>query len=213
MRKQRAFKDLTDAEVEQIAEWLQHGKYDDVRERVAKPRDQGGFGLIISNKPLQLLWAKKNIVRKINDKLESGERLTIAQLEAINAAEKPDLSEKVHDAILETTYDIVMEGGNSPSRLVSLQRLADFPARAEIRARREQMTEEVHAWKRESHAWKAEHLASRKELTAIQKRILEIRLALAQQAVSAVPNRNLTPTLFPPSNEDLVQFDAQAGTA
>jgi hypothetical protein len=38
---------------------------------------------------------------------------------------------------MDATYDIVMEGDNTPSQLLSLQRLADFPERAELRARKE----------------------------------------------------------------------------
>jgi hypothetical protein len=41
MRKQRAIAGLTEAEIEQIARWLQHGKYQDVRVRIAKPRPEG----------------------------------------------------------------------------------------------------------------------------------------------------------------------------
>ena len=59
MRKQRAFASLTEEEIDQIAEWLDHDNYDHVRERVAKPRPEG-FGLTISNKPLQNLFARKN---------------------------------------------------------------------------------------------------------------------------------------------------------
>src|SRR5678809_416114 len=138
MRKQRAFASLTEEEIDQIAEWLDHDNYDHVRERVAKPRPEG-FGLTISNKPLQNLFARKNTVAKINRKLATGQKLTLAEFESIAAGEKAHLSEKIHNAILETTYDRVLEDDNTPTHLLALQRLADFPARAEYREHKIQM--------------------------------------------------------------------------
>ena len=44
MTKQRSFASLTEEEINQVAEWLQHGTYDEVRDRIAKPRPEG-FGL------------------------------------------------------------------------------------------------------------------------------------------------------------------------
>src|SRR5688572_26630758 len=114
MRKQRAFKDLTDQEIDQIAEWLRHDTYDAVRERIAKPRPDG-FGLTISNKPLQVLFAKTNLLDKINARITGpgGEhqKLTLAEFDAINAADcgpcgEHPATEEVHDAIMQATYDL-----------------------------------------------------------------------------------------------------------
>ena len=99
MRKQRAFASLTEEEIDQIAGWLRHDNYDHVRERIALPRPEG-FGLTISNKPLQILFGRKNTVEKINRKLETGQKLTLAEFESIAAGEKADLPEKIHNAIL-----------------------------------------------------------------------------------------------------------------
>jgi len=47
MRKQRAFKDLTEQEIDQIAEWLRHDTYEVVLDRIRKPRPEGfGFARI-----------------------------------------------------------------------------------------------------------------------------------------------------------------------
>ena len=84
-RKQRAFASLTDAEIDQIAGWLRLDTYHHVRDRIAKPRPEG-FGLqLTSIRPLETLWQKKNTVDKINRKLATGEKLTIAELDAINS--------------------------------------------------------------------------------------------------------------------------------
>jgi len=56
-RKQPAFAGLTETEINQIALWLHCNSYDVVREHIAKPRPEG-FGLVVSNGPLQRLYAK-----------------------------------------------------------------------------------------------------------------------------------------------------------
>ena len=56
-RKQRAFAGLSPAEIDQITQWLLKDQYEVVRERIARPRPEG-FGLIISTKPLQRLFAE-----------------------------------------------------------------------------------------------------------------------------------------------------------
>src|SRR6185503_9058525 len=104
MRKQRAFAGLTEKEIEQIADWLRSGgpdnTYDAIRERIAKPRPEG-FALTISNKPLQLLWEKTNRVERINNRIASGQRLSLAEFDAIQAGEKADVAEEIHDAIMD----------------------------------------------------------------------------------------------------------------
>jgi hypothetical protein len=82
MRKQRAFATLTEADIDQIAEWLRHDTYDKVRERIAKPRPDGFALQLKSTRPLETLWQKKNTVDKINAKLETGQKLTLAEFES-----------------------------------------------------------------------------------------------------------------------------------
>jgi phage FluMu gp28-like protein len=60
MRKQRAFAGLTEAEIKQIARWLQHGKYQDVRVRIAKPRPEG-FGLELNSTRRQAFTSKVDL--------------------------------------------------------------------------------------------------------------------------------------------------------
>ena len=133
MTKQRSFASLTEEEINQVAEWLQHGTYDEVRDRIAKPRPEG-FGLNLKSKrPLETLWQNKNTFDKINRKLAQGEKLTVSEFNALNSGERADLPEKIQDVILETTYEMATSGENNPTRLLALQRLADFPARAEYR--------------------------------------------------------------------------------
>src|SRR5690349_19197876 len=133
MRKQRAFATLTEQEIDKIAEWLRTGKYDDVRDRIAQPRPEG-FGLKLnSTRPLETLWANQATVDKINRKLEQGEKLTVSALNALNGGEQSDVPEKVHNAIMDTAYDLATSGDNNPTQLLALQRLADFPVRADLR--------------------------------------------------------------------------------
>ena len=64
MTKQRSFASLTEEEINQVAEWLQHGTYDAVRDRVSKPRPEE-FGLNLKSKrPLETPWQNKNTVDK-----------------------------------------------------------------------------------------------------------------------------------------------------
>jgi hypothetical protein len=140
MRKQRAFRTLTDAEIDQIAEWLRREDYDVVLERVRKARPEG-FGLEISRSPLERLFAKTNVVKKINEHLESGEKLTVSRLDAITSGEAT-ATDAVHEAILEGTHELAKSEENSPAELLSLQRLADFPERVAIREERMQLQRE-----------------------------------------------------------------------
>ena len=127
MTKQRSFASLTEEEINQVAEWLQHGTYDEVRDRIAKPRPEG-FGLNLKSKrPLETLWQNKNTVDRINRKLAQGEKLTVSEFNAINSGERADLPEKIQDVIMETTYELATSGENNPTQLLALQRLADFP--------------------------------------------------------------------------------------
>jgi hypothetical protein len=136
MKKQRAFATLTEAEIGQIADWLRRETYETVLDRVRKPREDGGFALNISRSPLERLHARVSRLDKINLRIETAQKLTLADLDAINAGEKTDLAEEAHHAILLTVRDLALEGESTPAQLLALQRLADFPVRAEIREQR-----------------------------------------------------------------------------
>ena len=142
MRKQRrqpSFATLTDAEIEQIAQSLDGATYADVRARVNQPRSAGGFGLnLTTDRPLELLWRRTKTIEKINAHITQGEKLTLATFDAITAGED-SASEEIQDAILFETMEAVRSGGNSPHQLLALQRLADFPERATLRAQRAEL--------------------------------------------------------------------------
>ena len=71
MTKQRSFASLTEEEINQVAEWLQHGTYDES----PRPHRQTAPGRIRAEPqiqtPLETLWQNKNTVDKINRKLAS----------------------------------------------------------------------------------------------------------------------------------------------
>src|SRR4051812_6422970 len=117
MRKQRAFATLTEAEIDQIAEWLRHDTYDQVRDRLAKPRPEGFALQLKSTRPLETLWQKNNTVDKINAKLATGQKLTLSEFESISAGQKTDLPEEIHNAILETACDRLFDDDNTPYQL------------------------------------------------------------------------------------------------
>ena len=54
--RQPSFATLTEAELDQIVAWLRCETYETVRQRVNAPRPEG-FGLNISDKPLQSLFS------------------------------------------------------------------------------------------------------------------------------------------------------------
>src|SRR5262245_17196493 len=104
MRKQRAFAGLSDQEIEQIGTWLDLATYEQVRERVAKPRPEGFDLKTRSTRPFETLYVNKNRLNQINRKIETGQKLTLAEFNAISAGEKPDVPEEIHDAIMDTVY-------------------------------------------------------------------------------------------------------------
>jgi hypothetical protein len=55
----------------------------------------------------------------------------------------------VHSAIMNATHDLVTSGENTPTKLLALQRLADFPARAEYRAHKDAM--DTHRQEMDAH--------------------------------------------------------------
>jgi hypothetical protein len=189
MRKQRAFRTLTDAEIDQIAEWLRREDYDVVLERVRKPRPEG-FGLNISRSPLERLFAKTNVVKEINKHLESGEKLTVSRLDAITSGEAT-ASDAVHEAIMEGTHELAKSEENSPADLLSLQRLADFPERVAIREERMQLQREREARMKEMQAHKIamdlrrETRAARREERCLQMDSQKLKRADEQNARAA----------------------------
>jgi len=53
MRNQRAFKEPTESEIDQIAEWLRPDTYEAVLEGIRRPRPEGST---VSRKPFELVW-------------------------------------------------------------------------------------------------------------------------------------------------------------
>src|ERR1051325_8973244 len=100
-RIQTALAPLSDQEKETLAEWLRKEDYEDVHERVNKPRSDGGFGLSISLKPLRTFHAKVALLDVINSRLPENKKMTIAQFESINAG------------------DVLLQGGARVSRVDS----------------------------------------------------------------------------------------------
>src|SRR5688500_17011014 len=102
-RFQPTFASLTEAALEQLAEAVQRETYDSVRERICKPRSEGGLDLnFTSNSPLFRLHEKKNRLDLLNARLR-GEcpeqrKVTLADLNAFISLEKR-APEEVHEAI------------------------------------------------------------------------------------------------------------------
>src|SRR3569623_1690519 len=101
MRKQCSFASLSAEELDQVAEWLRHQTYQAVLDRIKRPRPDG-FGLDISMRPLQTLYAKIQKLDLINERLKGNGQLTLDDFEALSLGEKDDLPQKVQDAILQT---------------------------------------------------------------------------------------------------------------
>src|SRR5688500_14638959 len=98
-RPQPSLASLTTDEYHQLADMVSTRTYDDVRQQVNKPRSEGGFELNISVKPLQVLHARVQRLNKINERLVTGEKLTLTAYDELHAGEKR-APEEVHDAIL-----------------------------------------------------------------------------------------------------------------
>jgi hypothetical protein len=236
MRKpqfQPSLASLTEADREQLADWLRRDYYDVVRDRVNKPRPEG-FGLNITEKPLRTFYARVALFDLINARLPDDKKLTLAEFESLAqgdilmasseneksqmlneqcsmnertpAAQDSSMSGSlnesliknqqstitadVHAAILRTTYDLATSGDNTPHQLLALQRLADLPARAEIRQQRLELDH-----KKFEH--KVEMDAFRKDLAAERLEIQKKRLALTEKLTDA---RLTAGHLPPPAN-------------
>src|ERR1051325_1484012 len=96
------------------------------------------------------------------------------------------ITDEAHQAILEATRDLALHGDNSPTDLLALQRLADFPARSEYREHKRQLElrHEQRAIERQGHKihTDAERAADKKDMNDHRKHINEERLALSRQA-------------------------------
>ena len=162
-RQQRAFASLTEDQINQIADRLRKGvTYHAILEWIAKPAPEG-FNLKTSISPLQTLWARITQLDKINAHITSGQKLTLAEFDAINSTETP-ASEEVHAAILRSTHDLATSGDNTPTQLLALQRLADFPDRAAIRQERLELDRQKFTHKQEMDTFRKEVATRRLDL-------------------------------------------------
>ena len=191
-RIQPALASLTLAEREQLADWLRHEQYAVVLDRVKKPRPEG-FNLNISDKPLRTFWRKIGLLDAINARLPADKKISLELFETLSTRDIYFLSsldskklDEAHQAILNTSVDLATSGESTPTQLATLQRLIDFPARAEIRANKEERAQakeeraqakeeraiETHALKKEMHAHKIAYDNARLE---IDKEALTLR--------------------------------------
>ena len=189
MKKQRiqpSFASLTEAEFNQLVGWVERETYAIVLDRVRKPRSEGGYGLNISRGPLERLYKKKSTLDDINRRLNSGHALSLADVEAIKACDQA-APEEVHDAIMSHAYDRASSAENTPAQLLSLQRLADFPARAELRAQKAgiEQSREERAQRKDQRAQAAAELAkemhTHKISLALRKEVSSVEMNLRKQ--------------------------------
>jgi hypothetical protein len=184
-----------------LADWLRKDHYPAVLKRANKPRSDGGLGLSISKKPLQTFYAKVALLDLVNLRLPDNLKLTITDFESIAAndilltqshtrtltpappesasslASLPSVQKllnETHLAILETTRDLARSDDNTPSQLLALQKLADFPVRAALRARKEER-------ELETRHHKILMYLHRKEMAEHRKHIANERLAISHR--------------------------------
>ena len=213
-RLQTSLATLTPEEKEQLAAWLRKDHYDAVLNQVRKPKPESGLGLAISKKPLQTFYTKVLLLDALNARLPDDRKLTLAEFESIASSdrllaqsisteENPEC-EPVHSAIIDATSNLVTSGDSTPAQLLTLQRLADFPERAELRARKEERQYEEHSWKSELHLLKREMHLHKLDMDAHRKHINTERLALAKRLFElreqcATGNRE-KPSSLPPGH-------------
>jgi hypothetical protein len=193
-RIQTALASLTPDEKQTLADWLRKGDYLDVLDRVNKPRSDGGFALNISRKPLQTFYAKVLLLDAINLRLPDDKKMTITDFESIANADRllgsagvspadsgvpPESSKTVHNAIMSTACELAASSDNSPTDLALLQRIADFPARAELREHKKQLELRKEQREIEKHTHKLHLDLHGKEMTgkrlALAERSLDLR--------------------------------------
>src|SRR5687768_13393590 len=216
LRFQPTFTSLTEAELEQLAHEVQRETYDAVRERVCKPRFEGGLDLrFTSNSPLVRLHNKKNRLDLINAQISSGKKLTLAQLGTFTAGDSGPCGEhrapeEVHDAIMSATYILVTEHDNTPHQLLALQRLADFPARAEYREQSAQVRAERLEIAR-SKEKRAKEMHTHKIALDLRKQTHKEKTAAFKQHL-ALSRLNLNPNLFSEDPQNAEAIDSTEAT-
>src|SRR5687767_4595261 len=213
-RPQPSLASLTTDEYHQLAEMVCKRTYEDVRQQVNKPRAEGGFDLNISIKPLQVLHARVQRLNKINEQLATGEKLTLTAYDEIHTGEKRAPGE-VHDAIMSATYILVTEHDNTPHQLLALQRLADFPARAEYREQSAQVRAERLEIAR-SKEKRAKEMHTHKIALDLRKQTHKEKTAAFKQhlALSGL-NLNPNPNLFsedPQNSAERITQDSELRT-
>lgn len=195
-QRQPSLATLTEADRQQLADWLRRDPYTVVRDRVNQPRPEG-FGLSISIKPLQTFFAKVAFLDLINSRLPDDKKLTLTEFEALAHGEmllaspgssipSDEKSAAAHDAILDTTHDLATSGDNTPAQLLALQRLADFPARAALRAQKFAHQQDMDAFRQHIAT---ERLELAKQNFAFRQKQHEDRLAFAREKLSLLKSQ------------------------
>ncbi|HEX7858729.1 MAG TPA: hypothetical protein VF773_00220, partial [Verrucomicrobiae bacterium] len=216
-RLQPKLASLSKADREQLADWIRHGEYDPVLARANKPRSEGGLGLNISKSVLQRFHAKVALLDAINAKLPTDKKISLALFETLaqrqidyltSAADNKTLAE-AHQSILNTSCDLASTA-DSPTQLATLQRLVDFPVRAEIRANKEERAqakelrdEEMHAHKikmSELHHQLVERKTIVREKTLDFQREKEANRAAAENSKLSTKNSKLAQRPLPPGH-------------
>src|SRR5687768_18496598 len=165
MRKpqtQPSLASLTVAEREQLADWLRRGHYNDVLDRATKPRPEGLGLTFTSDKPLRTFYAKVGLFDVINAQLPADKKLSLATFESLAqrhihlflaASGDEEKLAAAHQAILNTTIELA-GSATTPTQLLALQRLADFPERAAIRTAKEERAQAKAEREQEMHEHK-----------------------------------------------------------
>lgn len=127
LRHQAAFGPLNDAEIQQIADWLQTAGYEDVRRRIAKPRGEGGFDLHISIKPLRVLYQRNAQLQMLNS--QSEQKLSLKQFLDLLDGEPAAVAEVGQHVLQKAAFTIVTSSGEhlKPAELLAFARIFTLP--------------------------------------------------------------------------------------
>ena len=112
LRPQPALAHLTDAEREQIADWVHTQTYQQVLERVAKPREEGGFDLRVSVSVLQRLRDRTAHHHLINGQLE--DKLQLTELLALENGEQVPWSKGTHQLVQRAAFKVALLPDQTP---------------------------------------------------------------------------------------------------
>src|SRR5687767_7386529 len=181
---------LNITEREQLADWLRRGHYNDVLDRATKPRPEGLGLTFTSDKPLRTFYAKVALFDVINAQLPADKKLSLATFESLGqrhihlflaASGDEEKLAAAHQAILNTTIELA-GSATTPTQLLALQRLADFPERAALRA---QSAEDLSRLREQAEQIRAERLeiARSKENRAKEMHTHKITLDLRKQTL------------------------------